>query len=224
MFDTLAKEIANIRRKDPACNSVWDILFCYPGFHAVMWHRLFHYLWTKKFFLIDDLVKLVVKFAASLIRITTHIEIHPAARIGERFFIDHGHGVVIGETAIIGNNVTLYQGVTIGGVSTRKEKRHPTLGSNIIVGAGAKVLGNIEVGDYVQVGANSVVVKDIPSYSTVVGIPGRIVKMNGEMAEAIENLEHHKTPDYVGSVLKALTERIEELEAKLESKVDANKA
>ena len=123
--------------------------------------------------------------------------------------------MVIGETTIIGDNVILYQGVTLGGVSTKKEKRHPTLASNIIVGAGAKVLGNIEIGDYVQVGANSVVLKDIPAYSTVVGIPGRIVKMNGQHKECIENLEHNKTPDFIGATIQAMQEKIEALETEL---------
>ena len=221
MFRTFQEEIKNIYRKDPACNSIFEILFCYPGFHAILAHRIFHVLWTKDYgFLafLKPLTKFIVRVSAHVIKIITGIEIHPAAQIGKDFFIDHGTGVVIGETTIIGDNVTLYQGVTLGGVSTNKEKRHPTLASNIVVGAGAKVLGNIDIGDYVQVGANSVVLKDIPSYSTVVGIPGRIVKMNGELKECIDNidnLEHNKTPDFVGATLQAMQEKIESLEAEL---------
>ncbi len=218
MFRTFRQEIKNIYRKDPACNSIFEILFCYPGFHAILAHRIFHFFWTKKWGILNGLIRFFVRVAAHAIKIITGIEIHPAAQIGKDFFIDHGTGVVIGETTIIGDNVTLYQGVTLGGVSTKKEKRHPTLASNIVIGAGAKVLGNIEIGDYVQVGANSVVLKDIPSYSTVVGIPGRIVKMNGELKECIDNidnLEHNKTPDFVGATLQAMQEKIEALEAEL---------
>jgi serine O-acetyltransferase len=157
---------------------------------------------------------ILLRFIGYLVRMLTAIEIHPAAKIGKNFFIDHGFGVVIGETAIVGDNVILYQGVTLGGVSIHKAKRHPTLGSNIIVGAGAKILGNISIGDYVQIGANAVVLKDVPSNSTVVGIPGRIVKMNGELKECIENLEHHKTPDYIGATLELINERLSALENK----------
>ena len=219
MFRTFREEIKNIYRKDPACNSIFEILFCYPGFHAILAHRFFHFIWGANFGIfsfLKPLLKFFVRVSAHIIKIVTGIEIHPAAQIGQAFFIDHGSGVVIGETTIIGDNVTMYQGVTLGGVSTKKEKRHPTLASNIIVGAGAKVLGNIEIGDYVQVGANSVVLKDIPAYSTVVGIPGRIVKMNGELKDCIDNLEHNKTPDYVGVTLQAMQEKISSLEAELE--------
>lgn len=179
MLGTLREEIENIYKKDPACNSVLEIFFCYSGFHAITAHRFFHKLWIKNLGLLSfarPSLKFFIRISAHITKILTGIEIHPAAQIGKAFFIDHGAGVVIGETTIIGDNVTIYQGVTLGGVSTKKEKRHPTLGSNIIVGAGAKILGNISIGDYVQVGANSVVIKDIPAYSTVVGIPGRIVK------------------------------------------------
>ena len=215
MFRTIKEEINNIHKKDPACNSVLEIFFCYSGFQAVLAHRVFHFFWVRNWGIVNACVRFIIRVLAHIVKILTNIEIHPNAQIGKHFFIDHGFGVVIGETAVVGDNVTLYQGVTLGGVSTKKEKRHPTLGSNIVVGAGAKVLGNITIGDYVQIGANSVVVKDIPSYSTVVGIPGRIVKMNGTLIQAIENLEHHNTPDYIGATLQLLTERIDELEAKL---------
>ncbi len=219
MLGTLREEIENIYKKDPACNSVLEIFFCYSGFQAITAHRFFHKLWIKDLGLLSfarPSLKFFIRISAHITKILTGIEIHPAAHIGKAFFIDHGSGVVIGETTIIGDNVTIYQGVTLGGVSTKKEKRHPTLGSNIIVGAGAKILGNITIGDYVQVGANSVVIKDIPAYSTVVGIPGRIVKMNGELKEAINNLEHNNTPpDFIEATLQAMGERIEELENEL---------
>ena len=216
MFHIISKEIKNICRKDPACaGNIFEVFLCYPGFQAMLVHRFNHFLWTASWGPLTGLIRFVIRVLAHITKILTGIEIHPAAVIGEDFFIDHGTGVVIGETTIIGDNVTLYQGVTLGGVSTQKTKRHPTLGSNIIVGAGAKVLGNINIGDYVQVGANSVVLKDIPDYSTVVGIPGRIVKMDGKGLKAIENLEHGQTPDFLGSAIQALTDRIDELEAKL---------
>lgn len=214
MFKTIKREIKNVHQKDPACNSSWEILFCYPGVQAVLAHRFLHFWWQRA-----DSIKIIgccakswLKFFGFLVRFVTGIEIHPAAQIGEKFFIDHGMGVVIGETTIIGDNVTLYQGVTLGGTSTKKEKRHPTLGNNIIVGAGAKILGNISIGDYVQVGSNAVVVKDVPSHSTVVGIPGRIVKMNGDCVSAIENLDHNLAPDVLGKAIQELEARLEALE------------
>lgn len=214
MFKLLRREILNIYRKDPSCNSTIGIFLYYPGFQAILAHRVFHYLWNLNLGILNHPKQILIRYGTYIIRILTAIEIHPAAKIGKNFFIDHGHGVVIGETTEIGDNVTVYQGVTLGGVSIRREKRHPTLGSNIIVGAGAKILGNISIGDYVQIGANSVVLRDVPSNSTVVGIPGRIVKMNGELKDCIENLEHNKTPDYIGATLEILAERITELESK----------
>ncbi len=215
MFKTLRKEILNIYRKDPSCSSTLGIFLFYPGFQAIIAHRFFHYFWTQNWLALNPIKSFSIRLMAYIIRIITQIEIHPAAKIGPNFFIDHGSGVVIGETTEIGSNVTLYQGVTLGGVSIRKEKRHPTLGSNIVIGAGAKILGNIQIGDYVQIGANSVVLKDVPSKSTVVGIPGRIVKMNGELVNCIDNLEHNKTPDYIGSLLEQMNRKIEDLERAL---------
>lgn len=219
MLHVLWREIKNIQKKDPAYNNFLEVILCYPGFQAASLHRIFHFFWVLDYGLLNFLrpfIRFIIRVLAHITKILTQIEIHPGAKIGKNFFIDHGSGVIIGETTIIGDNVTIYQAVTLGGVSTKKEKRHPTLGSNIIVGAGAKVLGNIEIGDYVQIGANSVVVKDIPSYSTVVGIPGRIVKMKDTpMKEAIEALDHHKTFEYFASTMQKLNERIEALEAKL---------
>lgn len=215
MFRTITREINNVKQKDPACTNCIGIWLYYPGFQAVLAHRFLHWLWRLDSGSLKPLTCFLARFFQYLVKIITNIEIHPGAVIGENFFIDHGSGVVIGETTIIGNHVTVYQGVTLGGVSTKKEKRHPTLHNHIIVGAGAKVLGNIDIGDYVQIGANSVVVKDVPTNSTVVGIPGRIIRMNGDLKEAIDNLEHHKTPDYIGLTLEKMQERIEELERKL---------
>ena len=227
MLGTLREEIKNIYKKDPACNSVLEIFFCYPGFHAITVHRFLHKLWIKDLGLLSftqPYLKLFIRIFAHITKILTGIEIHPGAQIGKAFFIDHGAGVVIGETTIVGDNVTIYQGVTLGGVSTKKEKRHPSLGSNIVVGAGAKVLGNINIGDYVQIGANSVVIKDIPAYSTVVGIPGRIVKMNGELKDTIENLEHNNTPDFIGATLQVMSEKIEALENEINILKESNKS
>jgi serine O-acetyltransferase len=211
MFRTITREINNVKQKDPACQTCFGIWLYYPGFQAVLAHRFLHWLWQIN----NPITKFLARFLQYLVKIITNIEIHPGATIGENFFIDHGSGVVIGETTIIGNHVTLYQGVTLGGVSTRKEKRHPTLGDHILVGAGAKVLGNITIGNYVQIGANSVVVKDVPSNSTVVGIPGRIIKIDGDLKDVIDKLEHNNTPDYIGITLEKMQARIEELEAKL---------
>ncbi len=217
MFRTIRQEIKNIYRKDPACNSWLGVVLYYPGFQAIVSHRLFYFLWNLDLGILSPITQFIARFGAYIVRIITNIDIHPAATIGKNCFIDHGLGVVIGETAIVGNNVTIYQGVTLGGVATKKGKRHPTLGSNIVVGAGAKVLGNITIGDYVQIGANSVVLKDVPSHSTVVGIPGRIVKINGKAEALIDNLEHDKTPDCLGTTIDELCERVTLLEHKLAS-------
>ena len=215
MFRTIRRELNNVKQKDPACNNCMGIWLYYPGFQAVLAHRFLHWLWKLDLGLLSYLTHFVARFIQYQVKIITGIELHPAAIVGQNVFIDHGAGVVIGETAIIGDDVTIYQGVTLGGVSTKKEKRHPTLGNNIIVGAGAKVLGNIVIGDYVQIGANAVVLKDVPSNSTVVGVPGRIIKMEGDLKEAIDNLEHNNSPDYIGLTLEKMQARIEELEARL---------
>lgn len=215
MFQQIREEINNIKKKDPACKHCLSIWLYYPGFQALVAHRVFHWLWQIDLGVLNHLSHTLVRLFQYWVRIVTHIEIHPAAKIGKHCFIDHGTGVVIGETAVVGDDVVIYQGVTLGGVSTKDEKRHPTLGNNIVVGAGAKILGNITIGDYVQVGANSVVLKDVPSRSTVVGIPGRIAKLNGDLEDIIENLDHHKTPDFIGASLEVLTKKIEELEKEI---------
>jgi serine O-acetyltransferase len=205
MFRTIREQIDTIFREDPAAKSVLEIVFCYPGFHAILLHRLAHRLCGMKVPLLPRLISQVGRFF-------TGIEIHPGAKIGRRFFIDHGMGVVIGETTEIGDDVLLYQGVTLGGTGKEKGKRHPTLGNNVVVGTGAKVLGNIHIGDHVKIGAGSVVVKSVPDHSTVVGVPGRIVRSR---TEAVEVLEHGKLPDPEMQAIEELKARVEELESQL---------
>ena len=202
MFRTIREQIDTIFREDPAARSVVEILLCYPGLHAILLHRLAHRLYLAR---VPLLPRLVSQFG----RLFTGIEIHPGARIGRRFFIDHGMGVVIGETTEIGDDVLVYQGVTLGGTGNEKGKRHPTLGNRVVVGAGAKVLGGIRIGDDVKIGAGSVVVKPVPDNSTVVGIPGRSVRTRGEAGV----LEHGTLPDPEGQELEDLAQRVSELEA-----------
>ena len=201
MLGTIREQIDTIFREDPAARSVVEILLCYPGFHAVLLHRLAHKLYLAR---IPLLPRVISQFG----RFFTGIEIHPGARIGHRFFIDHGMGVVIGETAEIGDDVLLYQGVTLGGTGNEKGKRHPTLGNRVVVGAGAKVLGGIRIGDDVKIGAGTVVVRAVPDNSTVVGIPGRSVRTRGEPGV----LEHGTLPDPEGQALEDLSKRVSELE------------
>ncbi|BDU51178.1 serine O-acetyltransferase [Haliovirga abyssi] len=190
------EDIKVIKERDPAAKNYLEILFLYPGLHAVIFYRISHLLYRIK-------IPALGCFIMFLVRMLTGIEIHPAAKIGKRFFIDHGMGIVIGETTIIGDDVTLYQGVTLGGTGKENGKRHPTIGNNVIVGAGAKILGSFEIGDNVNIGANAVILCDVPSNATVVGIPGRIVRMNGEKVKAsILNLDHVDLPDPVMKRMK----------------------
>lgn len=193
--------------RDPAARNILEVLTTYPGVHAILAHRVAHRLWRSKFFY-------VARFLAYLTRFWTNIDIHPGAVIGHRFFIDHGAGVVIGETAVVGDDVTLYHGVTLGGTSWRQGRRHPSLGNGVLVGAGAKILGAINLGDNVRIGANSVVVDSIPANQTAVGMPARIVlaKVGGEMNPNKIDLDHHRIPDVVGQAIACLLERIEVLE------------
>jgi len=201
--------------KDPASNSLIEVLTSYPGIKAILLHRIAHFFWIIG-------MPFVPRYLSEVNRATTGIEIHPGAKIGRDFFIDHGGGVVIGETAEIGNNVTIYQGVVLGGTTTDPVKRHPTLGDNIVVGSGAKILGPIKIGDNVKIGANSVVVRDVPPNSVVVGVPGKIVSREGETIKKID-LSHGDLPDPLAIALSTLDDRIEFLENKLLKASDLKK-
>jgi len=208
LLELLKEDLKTIFERDPAARSVLEILFCYPGFHALLFYRLAHALWFRKWYFLGRLISHVGRFF-------TGIEIHPGARIGRRFFIDHGMGVVIGETTEIGDDCTLYHGVTLGGTSWAKEKRHPTLGNNVVVGAGAKVLGPFKVGDNSKIGSNSVVVKEVPANSTVVGVPGRVVYANGVRNVEKQDLEHGQLPDPAAQALHCLFDRLNALETRV---------
>jgi len=198
-------EIKSAKSKDPAAKSALEIILLYQGLHAVINHRIAHFLYNRHFFL---LARLLSQFSRRM----TGIEIHPGAKIGKGFFIDHGMGVVIGETAIVGDNVLLYQGVTLGGTGLEKGKRHPTIGNNVVIGAGANVLGNITVGENSYIGANAVVIKDVPPNSTVVGVPGRITKQDGKKIEI--SLDHIHVLDPIMQSIEELEKRINNLEKK----------
>jgi len=235
MFSRIKEEIAVVFERDPAARNTWEVMTCYPGFHALLFHRLGHGLWGAGF---NWLARLV----SHLGRWLTGIEIHPGATIGRRFFIDHGMGVVIGETAVIGDDCTLYHGVTLGGTSWSKGKRHPTLGNNVVVGAGAKILGPILIGDGAKIGSNAVVVKEVPPGATAIGIPAHIVEArdaasgrfaayavgkdgNDPVAKAIHELVNHSVDidqriDQILAELKRLGLQIEEQHA---AKFDAGK-
>jgi len=203
---TLKEDIKTIYKKDPAAKNPVEVLFCYPGLHALWAQRLAHKLWVWK---IPVIPRLISTFA----RFLTGIDIHPGAMIGKRFFIDHGMGVVIGETAEIGDDVLLYQGVTLGGTSSKSEKRHPTLGDRVVVGAGAKVLGNIYIGDDSKIGAGSVVVDNVPEHATVVGIPGRVVIQKVFAGNGV--LMHNRIPDPISCELNRLKYEIKELQERI---------
>ncbi|MBI1920853.1 MAG: serine O-acetyltransferase [Geobacter sp.] len=207
MFARMREDIQSVFERDPAARSAFEVLFCYPGLHAVWFHRVAHWFWTRNCHFAGRLI-------SHLGRFFTGIEIHPGATIGRRFFIDHGMGVVIGETAEIGDNVTMYHGVTLGGVSLEKVKRHPTIEDNVVIGSGAKVLGPFTVGKGSKIGSNSVVVKEVPAHATVVGIPGRIVMMADTPLEKAD-VEHGKLPDPEAKAISCLFDQIRELERKL---------
>ena len=209
-FSMIARDVRAALQRDPAARSALEILLLYPGLHAVWIHRITHWLWTHK-------LKLFARWLSQLARGLTGIEIHPGATIGQGLFIDHGMGVVIGETAIVGDDVTLYHGVTLGGTSLNKGKRHPTIGDRVTIGAGAKVLGNITIGSDSRIGANAVVVKSAPENSVVVGVPGQIVKRaQPHRPNDAPDLNHTSLPDIVGVTLKDLLERVEELESRVD--------
>ncbi len=215
MLAWFRNEIKTIKERDPAAKSILEVILCYPGFHAIVLHSVAHWLYSHKLFFIARLI-------SHLSRFLTGIEIHPGAKIGPGFFIDHGSGVVIGETAEIGENVTLYQGVTLGGTGKNKGKRHPTVGSNVVIGSGAKILGSITIGDNVMVGAGSVVIKSIPPNTTVVGVPAKIVKRNGQRPKGID-LEHGNLPDPVSEIILHLQKEITILRNKVKKLENKNK-
>ncbi len=205
MIKTIKSDISIIMERDPAARGILEIFLCYPGFQAIFIHRFTHKLWKYK-------LPLIPRILSQINRSLTGIEIHPGAKIGKKVFIDHGMGVVIGETAEVGNNCLLYQGVTLGGTGKSHGKRHPTLKENVVVGAGAKVLGSITVGPNTRIGAGSVVVRSVKGNSTVVGIPGRVVHQSGVK---INPLAHSALPDAEANVIRNLMDRIDQLETQL---------
>jgi serine O-acetyltransferase len=210
VFARIKRDIQAVFERDPAARSVTEVLLCYSGLHAILWYRLAHRCWRSG-------LPLTARFLSQVARRLTGIEIHPAATIGEGLFIDHGMGVVIGETAELGNNVTLFQGVTLGGTGKEKGKRHPTLGNNVLVGAGAKVLGSFTIGDNALIGANAVVLQPLPANTTAVGVPAEVVRVHGERQQP---LEHDKLPDPVHECLQTMREKM----AALEQRVNALEA
>lgn len=213
MFDNLRGEIKAIKEKDPAARSTLEIFLCYPGFYALLMHRISHWLWNHS-------LKLLARMNSNLARFITGIEIHPGATFGKRVFIDHGMGVVVGETAIVDDDVLIYQGVILGGTSTDKTKRHPTVKKGVIIGAGAKVMGNITIGEYSKIGTGAVVLKDVPPESTCVGVPGRIVKRKGEVKKI--DLDHDKLPDPVADAIKTLEEHLQKTDKRIQILYDKN--
>jgi len=199
------EDIDTVFKEDPAARSVWEVVLCYPGMHAIWAHRVSHWLWNKG-------LKTIARLHSHIYRFLTGVEIHPGAKIGKRFFIDHGMGVVIGETTEIGNNVLIYQGVVLGGSSRDKVKRHPTIGDHVVIGAESTILGPILIGKGSRVGAGSVVIKDVPPNSTVVGVPGRAIKQSVLKKVSGVDLDHNKLPDPIIEVVHRLEKRIEELE------------
>lgn len=204
----LREDLQTVFTKDPAARTTFEVLTCYPGLHALWLHRASHGLWRRNH-------KTMSRLLSHLSRFLTGIEIHPGAQIGQRFFIDHGAGVVIGETAKIGDDVLIYKGVVLGGTTSERVKRHPTIGNNVVIGSNAVVLGNITVGDGAKVGSGSVVVESVPAGATVVGVPGRIVRINGRRPEPRDILDHSRLPDPVVETLKCFVDRIELLEAQV---------
>jgi serine O-acetyltransferase len=209
VFAHLRRDVRAALERDPAARSALEVLLCYPGVHALVVHRFAHAIWRRG-------LTTLARWLSHAGRFLTGIEIHPAARLGPGLFIDHGMGVVIGETAEVGENVTLLQGVTLGGTSLKREKRHPTLGDNVVVGAGAAVLGAITVGDNSRVGAGSVVVRDVPPNSVVVGVPGRVTYKDGQRVTGFD-FDQTDLPDPVSKAIEQLVERIRALEGDLET-------
>lgn len=204
MIFKLRETIQTILDQDPAAKSGLEVLLCYPSVHVQMFHVVAHWLYRRQ-------IPILPRFLMHVARFLTGIEIHPGAQIGRRFFIDHGMGVVIGETAVVGDDCLIYHQVTLGGTGKEKGKRHPTLGNHVVVGAGTKILGAITIGDHARIGANSVVLREVPSHSTVVGIPGRVTLLHGQPVDMPSKL-----PDVEAEAIKALAERVSQLEAMLQ--------
>jgi serine O-acetyltransferase len=209
MFDRMKRDVRTVLERDPAARSALEVALCYPGVHAVWLHRIAHGLWTRGW-------RVTARFVSHVSRFMTGIEIHPAATLGDGLFIDHGMGVVIGETAEVGENVTILQGVTLGGTSLRREKRHPTLGDNVVVGAGAKILGGFTIGAGSRIGAGSVVVREVPENSVVVGVPGRVTFRDGQRVAGQIDLNQVDLPDPLARTLEELVGRIHQLETEIE--------
>jgi len=210
VLEALRRDIRVVLERDPAARSALEVLLCYPGVHALAWHRLAHRLWRRGWFTL-------ARFTSHVSRLVTGIEIHPAARLGPGLFIDHGMGVVIGETAEVGANVTLLQGVTLGGTSLKREKRHPTLGDHVVVGAGAAIIGALTVGDHSRIGAGSVVVRDVPANAVVVGVPGRVTYKDGQRVTTGIDLNQTDLPDPVSKTLEQMLDRLRTLEEEIDS-------
>jgi serine O-acetyltransferase len=209
MFNIIREDIRSVVERDPAARTTLEVLFCYPGLHAIWAHRLSHRLWKSG-------LKLLARWLSQIARGITGVEIHPGARLGRKLFIDHGMGVVIGETAEVGDCVTIYHNVTLGGTSLEKIKRHPTIEDHVVIGAGAKVLGAITVGAHSRIGANAVVVKSTPPNSVVVGVPGQVVvKSEAPVPTEKADLEHDRLPDTIGETLAALIAHVESLEKRV---------
>ena len=218
MFGVLERDLKAARERDPAARSTLELVLCYPGIHAVWGYRASHWLWQRNY-------KLPGRFCSALTRVLTGVDIHPGAVLGDGLFIDHATGVVIGETAEVGTDVTMYHGVTLGGSSLERGKRHPTIGDRVTIGAGAKILGPITVGHDSRIGANAVVVKPVPPDSVVVGVPGQVVqRKQHRVATSPPDLDHTVIPDLVGVSLRALLDRIEDLEAKVNGTSDGAQA
>ena len=209
MFKHLREDIKTVFERDPAARSWFEVILCYPGVHALFWHRVAHWLYRHQRFV-------TARWLSQMNRFFTGIEIHPGAKIGRRFFIDHGSGVVIGETAEIGDDVTLFQGVTLGGTGKEKGKRHPTIGNGVMISTGAKVLGSFRVGDHAKIGAGAVVLQAVPPNTTVVGVPGRIVIQDGVKVSQEVDLAHDNVPDPVAKMIECLQHKINELEDRIQ--------
>ncbi|TMA88223.1 MAG: serine O-acetyltransferase [Deltaproteobacteria bacterium] len=212
MWETLKEDIQAVFERDPAARSTWEVAIAYPGFHAILIYRLAHWVWQRK-------LTTLARFVSHVGRFLTGIEIHPGAKIGRRCFIDHGMGVVIGETSEIGNDVTIYQGVTLGGTSTEPIKRHPTIEDSVTLFSGAAVLGPVTVGRHSRVGAGSVLVTSVPQHSTVVGIPGRVVKIEARhtsTGKAIIDLNSADLPDVIAKAIGSLADYVEKVEKKVD--------